>query len=133
MSDCICPEHHYKDRDGYPRVKWAKRLWRLNRLIWFLSFGEIPKGLVVAHKCNNKGCINPEHFYTTTPENNSSDAARDGLYPKGADNHRVRWSDEEIDHMHTLYHIEGFTQQEIGDMFGITQGRVSECIKRADR
>lgn len=132
MSACICPEHHQKDKDGYPRVKYDSRTYRLNRLQWKLCFGEVPKDRVVAHKCNNKGCINPEHLYLTTSQENSTDAARDGLYLKGEDHPKTKWKDAEILHMLKLYN-EGNTQQTIADLYGISQSRVCECIKRATK
>lgn len=133
MSDCIVPQHGHKDKDGYPRCKHQGRLWRLNRLIYTLSFGEIPEGKVVAHKCNDKGCVNPHHFYLTTHQQNSTDAARDRLYKQGADHYKTKRSDAECQEMWYLYHTEHLSQQAIGDIFGITQSRVSECIRRAQR
>lgn len=128
--NCICPTHHSIDKDGYPRVKHQAKLWRLNRLIWTLLYGPLPVGQVVAHHCNNKGCVNPEHFYLTSPQQNSIDAARDGLYRRGEDHHKTRWSKEELEEMNTLYYEFGHTQADIGDSFGITQSRVSECLRR---
>lgn len=129
MQDkCITPTHHGLDKDGYPRVKYQGKLWRLNRLIWTLSFGEIPKDQVVAHKCNNKSCVNPNHFYLTTAKQNSSDAARDGLYKP-----YTKYTDFDIALMHDLYYINQYTQQQIADVFNTHQTTISDCIRRYKR
>ena len=124
-DDCILPEHHYKDKDGYPRVKYHGKVWRLNRLIWTLSFGDIPKDMVVAHYCNNKGCINPHHFYLTTSQINSTHAARDGLYKP-----YTKYSDVDIALMYDLYYINNYTQQEIAKVFNTHQTTISDCLRR---
>ena len=130
---CILPEHHYKDKDGYNKAKYDKRTQGVHRIIWKLCFGEIPEGLVVGHYCNNPGCLNPHHLYLTTPVENSNHAARDGLYRKGDTHPKTIRTDADCVRMYELYHNIGRTQQSIGDQYGITQSRVSECIKRGSR
>ena len=86
IVDCIYTKDVALDKDGYPRIKWKKKMWRLNRLIYTFTNGSIPEGMVVGHKCNNKGCINANHLYLTTAQENSTHAARDGLYFNGYHN-----------------------------------------------
>ena len=130
---CIVSKVMTQDRDGYPRLKHNKRMWRASRLFWTLIHGDIPEGLVVAHYCNNPSCVNIEHLYITTPQQNSTDAARDLLYRNGKDNHNTKRTDEECLDMWELYHTDGYTQQRIGDMCGISQCRVSESIRRGNK
>lgn len=129
MSDCIYTTDIVLDKDGYPRIKWNKRIWRMNRLLWTFAYGEIPKGLVIGHKCNNSGCINVNHLYLTTREQNSTDAARDGLYFTGFHNKEYEHACSEWEHILFMYHVMGFSQQEIADAYNITQPRVSEIIR----
>ena len=103
MSDCVCPTHIYRDKDGYPRAKHQGRLWRLNRLIWTLSYGEIPDGKVVGHTCNNTGCINITHLYLTTSHENSTHAARDGLYRTGSDHPKFKAKPDLVNEVIRLY------------------------------
>lgn len=42
-------------------------------------YGSIPDGLLVCHRCNNPGCVNPEHLYAADNATNIRDAYRDGL------------------------------------------------------
>lgn len=128
-DQCILTKDVYLDKDGYPRVKHDKRLWRLNRLIYTYTYGEIPIGMVVAHKCNNPGCINPRHFYATTPEKNSTDAARDKLYFTGHHNPHLKKAEEDLDLIWHLYNSYHWTQEMIGRRYKIHQTRVSELLK----
>lgn len=53
-----------------------------HRLSYQYYKGEIPKGLMICHTCNNKACVNPEHMYLGTAYDNAQDAIRDGIYKK---------------------------------------------------
>jgi len=44
---------------------------KAHRLMYSHVHGPIPPWLVVAHKCMNKGCINPEHLELVTTADNA--------------------------------------------------------------
>lgn len=48
--------------DGVGMFYYNSKLQRANRVSWLLYKGELPKGTHIAHKCNNKWCINPDHL-----------------------------------------------------------------------
>ena len=128
-GECIVPSNTHLDKDGYPRVKWNKRFWRMNRMMWTLVNGEIPEGQIVAHNCNNTGCINTHHMYLCSHQQNSTDAARDKLYRSGPDNHKFRATPEIISEMVRLYHDEAMSQASIGTRLGFSQSQVSYLIR----
>lgn len=130
IDECIYTKECSLDKDGYPRMKWNGKLWRLNRWIYTLVNGEIPENHVIGHSCNNKGCINPHHLYLTTAKENSTHAARDGLYFKGHYNIKIKEANEFWFTICHLYYNEMMTQTAIGKIYGITQSRVSELIKK---
>lgn len=130
-DDCILPEHHYKDKDGYPRVKYHGKVWRLNRLIWSLSYGNIPENMVIGHKCNNKGCINPNHLYLTTNKQNSTDAAIDGLYRTDKNHYKFK---HKVDTKEAYErYINGESQMKIATDLGISQSSLSARFTRYKR
>lgn len=47
----------------------------------FMEFcGEIPKGMVVMHTCNNKKCVSPLHLELGTQKQNILNSIKDGIF-----------------------------------------------------
>lgn len=44
-----------------------------HRLSYQLNRGEIPKGLLVLHRCDVRNCVNPEHLFIGTEKDNIDD------------------------------------------------------------
>lgn len=56
----------------------GKRYKYAHRVSWVLSFGEIPSGMFVLHKCDNRICVNPNHLFIGTQKDNVEDMDRKG-------------------------------------------------------
>lgn len=70
---CFICISHRKDRDGYAKLMRNNKEWKAHRYSYTIAIGEIPKGLMVRHLCNNKSCLNPEHLKVGTAKQNSED------------------------------------------------------------
>lgn len=60
------------------RTDGTRRSERAHRLAYITWNGEIPDGFEVCHKCDNPCCINPEHLFVGTRQDNIDDRERKG-------------------------------------------------------
>lgn len=75
-----------KDSGGYGRLKvqmGARDKFRFDgahRYAYSVFKGEIPSGLEVCHSCDNRCCVNPEHLWLGTHQQNMQDMHRKGRW-----------------------------------------------------
>lgn len=77
-NGCIECISHTKDTCGYTRIRYKGKHERLFRVIYQMKYGEIPKGMLIRHKCDNPSCCNVEHLEIGTPKDNVSDMIQRG-------------------------------------------------------
>lgn len=79
-----------KDSDGYPSFRAQINgvpHKRGHRAEYAMFKGDIGEGLQVCHSCDNPGCVNPDHLFLGTIDDNMKDKAAKGRsrVPKGAE------------------------------------------------
>ena len=126
---------HLYRRNGtrsYGSVAWeGTRQVGAHRVSYELTNGPIPDGLYVLHKCDNQGCVRPDHLYVGSHRDNTRDAI---------ERRRMYTGERTWNHKLTVEAVRairdaiatGEATESIGRRFGIS-GRTVRYIRRGER
>lgn len=110
-----------RNSKGYGRIYYQKKHWILHRLVWELMREEIPPGMCALHKCDVPNCVNPDHLFIGTPQDNIDDKMRKGRWYGGE---RAKIPREKL--AKAIAEIENGKQQKIvADLYGISASYLS--------
>ena len=112
---------------GYGGFRQNNKMYIASRVSYELYKNPIPEGLLVCHTCNNPKCVNPNHLYLGTYQENTQQAVKEGrqYIPKGVENGSAKLTEEQI----FLIREDPRSQRTIAKEYGISQLHVSR-IKR---
>jgi hypothetical protein len=121
-------------RYGVFRASKPRRRVYAHRVAYTTFCGADPGGLHVLHKCDNPLCVNPEHLFAGTAEDNVRDAISKGRAvapPRfvGEAHPRARLTRKKVVAMRRAYE-RGATVAEVAERFRVAQGTAGHAIMR---
>lgn len=103
-----------------------------HRVSYVLVNGTIPKNLNICHKCDNPYCVNPDHLFAGTQQDNLADMVKKNRHAKGESNGMAKISDETVNKIRESAAI-GTKQYKIAEAFGISGAQVSRIVRGTRR
>lgn len=116
-----------KNSGNYGVININRKMVYAHRLSYELHFDKIPDRLVVGHKCDNPRCVNPQHLFLGTQQDNILDKIQKGRNgsPLGEKSHLSKLKLEDVLVIKNLLSGKTYYDREIAEMFGVTTG----CIQ----
>lgn len=130
-----------KARSGYGQFHyWVNGGWkghRAHRVMWEITNGPIPTGMVVCHKCDNPPCVRPDHLFLGTHRDNTLDSLAKGRAcisnckpQRGERNGSAKLNDHIVGAIRLAREAHGYTFKVLSDMFGISPSQIANIIHR---
>lgn len=91
MSKCLEWEN-FRNPDGYGKVRYRGSMWLVHRKVWTEVNGEIPLGMKVLHRCDNRACYNVDHLFIGTQTDNMADRDAKHRFRRGPDGRYQKFS-----------------------------------------
>ena len=109
---------------GYPSFKdYGGKNGTAHRASWIIYKGEIPNGLFVLHKCDNKKCTNPDHLFLGTSQNNAEDRQKKHRGKK------QKLIENQVVEIRKLYNM-GVTQKRLATDFKVSSNSIWKIVNR---
>lgn len=108
-------------KDGYGQIRVGGTPGKVeyaHRVAWELLNGQIPEGLCVLHKCDSPPCVNLEHLFLGTDNDNVQDKMAKGRYVLGV--HPGRPGEKNPLHILTEKQVLEIKQALADDHYGLT-------------
>jgi hypothetical protein len=100
-NGCHICTNYGADVDGYPlmnnKLKCGKRITiKVVRFLYERRFGVIEKGLVICHKCDNPSCVNLEHIFIGTQNDNVQDMIKKKRHVYGERSDKAKLTENQV-------------------------------------
>lgn len=96
----------------------------VHRHIYEECFGFIPEGLVVRHKCDNPGCVNPEHLELGTQMDNVRDAVERDRHPAGSRHGMSKLNERQVGGIKSMLR-QGQKNKDLAIIFNVDRDTIS--------
>ena len=114
-SGCyVCTSHACND-EGRTCVKFQGKVRKLYHVVYEQRNGQIPRGAVVRHSCDNPRCVNPNHLILGDHAANVRDRVERGRSAKGTSHGRSKLDEKKIRHIRTSR----MTNRELADRYEV--------------
>lgn len=112
---------------GYGNIRIDGTMQRTHRVAYKIYIGDIPDGMSVLHRCDNPPCINPNHLFVGTTQDNSDDMLSKGrgVFMRGEQHGCAKLTRK------TVRQIKRGTmgQRKIAAKYGISQTHVGRILR----
>jgi hypothetical protein len=134
FSDCHIWTGALGRKNGYGCFKIREKgnrdnakQFKAHRLIYELYKGPIGDKHVL-HKCDNPRCVNPDHLFLGTHQDNIRDMVQKGRAASGAKHPSAKLTPEQVIEIRELYAQGGHTTRSLGQKYGVNGKHIHNIV-----
>lgn len=118
---------------GYGKINVDGKEMLAHRYSYQLHYGLIPDGLWVLHRCDNPPCVNPNHLFLGTNDDNIADMRAKQRHSCGERTGGSRLTNAQVREILALFAVYSsgeFSKEFIARMYGVTDMTIGNIIRR---
>jgi hypothetical protein len=122
--------------DGYGVFMIKGKFYYAHREMYRQVKGDIPPKMLICHTCDRPGCVNPDHLFLGSYQDNRRDSDQKGRSSRqrgliGQDCPHSKLTDDDIRKIRQL-RAEGWKLKELSQTFHVDQSHVSRIARRME-
>lgn len=104
-----------------------RRQKNAHRISYEIYKGDIPKGMIVCHQCDNRLCVNPYHLFAGTPKDNTQDMVKKLRGTHGEKSTSAKLTNRDVLLIREHYKV-GVLQSELAKRFNVLPNCISRIV-----
>lgn len=119
----------YIGTSGYGSFLLHGRNYNAHRAMWITIHGEEPPPEIkVCHTCDNRICVNPDHLFLGTPQDNSDDMVSKRRQPLGTRNGRAKLTDDAVRAIRRRYNEGDCSIRDLASEYNATKSMIHDVV-----
>jgi hypothetical protein len=105
-----------------------KQYWLTHRYSWTMFNGEIPTDMFVLHRCDVPNCVNPDHLFLGTQDDNIKDMMNKGRHAdqRGILQSNVKLTEEQVRYIKNKLDI---STNELAEQYKVSPSTIRDIKK----
>ena len=117
-------------RGGYGNLRVDGKNCQTHRLSYEFYVGDIPKGMLVCHHCDNPSCCNPEHLFLGTYLDNAKDRNNKDRQAKGETCAQSKLTEQDVLKIRALWDAGNISMRKIAKRYNMAYSQINSILHR---
>ncbi len=116
-------------KNGYGVLAINRHNHLAHRLSYYYNNKTRPEQWLVLHRCNNRGCVNPNHLYLGTYKDNARDKFASGNGLTGENSARGKLKARETIEIRERYKVGGISYAQLARIYDVNKASIGQVIR----